>query len=58
MKAIFVLTMDLPNPEAAATVLEQMDPPSIPHFAGEVRVAIGGDAQHVIDWLDEENPDG
>lgn len=55
MKAIIVVTVDLPTPEDAATVLEAMNPPSIPHFLGEVRVAVGEHAQRVIDWLDEDD---
>lgn len=55
MKAIIVVSVDLPTPEHAVDVLTAMDPPSIPHFAGEVRVSVGEDAQRVIDWLDEED---
>lgn len=54
MKAIVVLTFNLPYPESAVSILEAIDPPNIPHFAGEVRIAIDKDAQHIIDWLDEE----
>jgi hypothetical protein len=54
MRAIVVVSVDLLLPEDAAVVVAAMDPLSIPHFAGEVRVVVGDDAQRVIDWLDEE----
>lgn len=55
MKAIVVLTFDLPTPDDIVAVLDKMNPQAIPHFANEARIAVGDDAEHVINWLDEEN---
>lgn len=54
MKAIFVVSVELPTPEDAVTVMEYLKPPEIPFFSGEVRIAIDQVAQHVEDWLDKE----
>jgi hypothetical protein len=53
MRAIVVLSFDLPTPEDISKVILSIDPPSLPHFANEARIAVMGDAQYVLDWLDE-----
>lgn len=57
MNTIIVISVDLPDdsPEAAVDVIKSIDPPSIPHFAGEVRIAVGPYAQSVTDWLDADD---
>ena len=52
MKAIIVLSVDLPKPEDAVKIIKAIDPPNIPFFTGEARIAVGPDAQHVINYLD------
>ena len=52
MKAIIIVSVDLPDPDDLSAVLVHMDPPNIPHFDNEVRVAIEDARQHVLDWLD------
>ena len=53
MKALFVISVDLPYPDATVEVMEQLDPPTIPYFAGEVRVVVGTDVDDTIKFLDE-----
>lgn len=53
MRALIVVSVDLPDPEATAVVLEHMDPPSIPFFTGDVRVVVGTDVDDTIKFLDE-----
>lgn len=49
--AIVVLSFKL-DPEQIADVLHAIDPPHLPHFAGQARIAVGTDAATVIDWLE------
>lgn len=51
MKAILVISVDC-TPEQIPDILKHIDPPTLPHFGGEVRIAIEDAAQHVLDWLD------
>jgi hypothetical protein len=57
VKAIVVISLDLDSPDDLTGVLEHIDPPRIPHFGNEVRVAIDGFnneavASQVLDFLD------
>jgi hypothetical protein len=52
MKALIVVSVDLPNPDEAVTVLEHLDPPTIPYFDGEVRLVVGTDVADTIKFLD------
>jgi hypothetical protein len=52
MNAIVVISLDLAEGEQISSVLDHIDPSSIPHFAGQVRVAVGSDAQRVVNWLE------
>ena len=38
MKTLVVVTVDLPEPEDITKVLDHMDCPKMPHFAGTVRI--------------------
>jgi hypothetical protein len=53
MKVIVVISVDVPTPGDITQVLEYLDPQSIPHFAGKVRIAIEPVATQVETWLDE-----
>jgi hypothetical protein len=53
MKALFVISVDLPNPEATLDVMEYLDPPAIPYFTGDVRVVVGPEVDNTIKFLDE-----
>lgn len=53
MKAIIVLTFDLPDPEAVPAVLTAINPPSLPYFAGTARIAVEPVASRVEQWLDQ-----
>jgi hypothetical protein len=53
MKALVVISVDLPNPESSVDVLEHLDPPTIPYFTGEVRLVVGPDVDDTIKFLDE-----
>lgn len=52
MKALVVLTFDLPDPEAIVEVLEKVDPPQLPHFSGTARIVVDPEASAVEQWLD------
>lgn len=52
IRAVLVLSFDLPGSEAAAEIIRHVDPQNIPHFAGEARLAINEDAAHVLNYLD------
>jgi len=51
VKAILVVSLEC-EPEDVPDAITHIDPPNIPHFAGDVRVAVEDVAQHVLDWLD------
>jgi len=53
VKALVVISVSLPDPDAAVHVLEHLDPPSIPFFTGEVRLVVGNDVDDTIKFLDE-----
>lgn len=52
MKALVVLTVDLPDAEAVVEVLHHIEPPTVPHFAGDVRIVVEPHASAVTTWLD------
>lgn len=52
-KVIVVLSFET-TPEAIPEILKRIDPPSLPGFAGQARVAIGPEAKYVETWLDED----
>jgi hypothetical protein len=52
VNAIVVISLNLSDGEQIASVLDHINPPSIPHFAGQVRIAVGSDAQRVVNWLE------
>lgn len=57
MKAIIVISLDAELDQLPG-VLQYINPPGIPYFAGHVRVAIDDPdgeqtASRVLDWLDE-----
>jgi len=52
-KTIVVLTFDT-EPEKLPEILALIDPPRLPGFTGEARIAIGPEAKYVETWLDEE----
>ena len=52
MKCLIVVSVDLPGPNDVAKVLEHMDPPKVPYFAGAVRVVVGSDVEDTIEFLD------
>jgi hypothetical protein len=54
VRAIVVLTFDLPSPDDVVQVLKAIDPPHLPHFAGDARVAVDPEASAVLEWLDAE----
>ena len=53
MRALIVISVDLPSPEATPVILEHIDPPTIPGFTGEVRIVVGTDVDDTIKFLDE-----
>lgn len=55
-RLIVVLTFGIDEPEEIVKILKAIDPPHLPHFAGEVRVALDPYASHVIDYLEGRTP--
>lgn len=54
MKVIIVLSFEVPGPEDVASILHTINPPKLPFFTGEARIAVGRNATTVIEWLDDE----
>lgn len=54
MKAILVLSMEVNTPDDVVTAITHMDPPNIPGFAGDLRIAVDDVAARVEAWLDED----
>ena len=52
MKALVVLSLELPSPDAVVDVLQAIDPPNLPHFSGEARIVVDPHATAVTEWLD------
>lgn len=50
---LLVLTMDLPEPEKIVDVLDIINPPNLPHFAGTIRPVVDPSASELEKWLDE-----
>ena len=53
MRAILVISLELPEPESITEVVSHIDPPNVPHFGGMVRIAVDPVASTVEHWLDE-----
>ena len=56
MRVVVVIECDLPHPDDITETLLALDPKTVPHFAGVVRVAIDPTALTLLDWLDEKAP--
>lgn len=52
MRALIVLSVDVPDPENLPEVIRHINPPGVPYFEGEQRVAIDPPATHVLDYLE------
>lgn len=54
MKAIIVLSFEIDEdkPEQVLAILKALDPPQLPHFAGDARIAIAEVASSVLTYLD------
>lgn len=55
MKTLVVLTFDIPGPEAVPDVLTAINPPQLPHFAGQARIVVEPHATALTTWLDGEH---
>lgn len=53
-RAVIVIELSLEHVEQIAEALTAINPPSIPAFAGAVRVAVGDVATALVEWLDED----
>lgn len=51
-RAIVVISLAVDDAAQIAETLEALDPPNVPHFGGQVRVAVDPYASRVLDWLD------
>lgn len=56
MRLVVALSFEVDDPEAVAGILDAINPPSLPGFAGEARVAIADGAVGVERWLDALDP--
>lgn len=53
MKAIVVVVLELASPDDLLEAVDEIDAPSIPHFAGELLIAVEPAASRVTEWLQE-----
>jgi hypothetical protein len=53
-KGLFVLSMEFESPDDVVEAVQALDPEAIPHFAGQLRIAIDPVASVVTSWLDED----
>jgi hypothetical protein len=52
-RLIVVLSFDVPEPDDIAEVLTAINPPSLPHFAGQARISVEPVSRQVETWLDD-----
>ena len=54
IRVLLVVTCEVPDPQGITAALESLNPPSIPYFAGKVRVISDpAVAASIENWLDE-----
>jgi hypothetical protein len=51
---LLVISIDPDEPDDLPGILTSIDPPSIPHFAGDVRVAMPETVGPVLTYLDDD----
>lgn len=56
MKALIVLSLEVPDPESIVDALTAVNPPTVPHFAGMAYVVPEPHASEMIAWLEETKP--
>jgi hypothetical protein len=54
MEAILVITLSIEKPEDVVDSIKQINPPSIPHFAGAILVSMDQVARNVVKYLSDE----
>lgn len=52
MRALVVLSFDLDSPEDVAGILQAINPPLLPLFAGVARIVVEPEASRIERWLD------
>jgi len=52
VRVLYVVTCEIPSPAEVSEPIVAMNPPALPHFAGEVRVVVDPDAALLLAWLD------
>lgn len=52
MKVLVALTFEANQPEDVVPILQAIDPPNLPHFAGLARVVVDPHASAIEQWLD------
>ncbi|HEX2642610.1 MAG TPA: hypothetical protein VHU81_06440 [Thermoanaerobaculia bacterium] len=50
--ALVIVELALDDVAEISAVIQHMNPPEIPMFAGNVRIAVGDTATEMITWLD------
>jgi len=53
VRVLYVIECNLPAAIDVAEPIKAMRPPTIPYFAGAVRVVIDPEASALVAWLDE-----
>jgi len=51
---LIAISFRVSDPKDIPEIIEAIHPPSLPSFAGEIRVVVGTDVDDVIKFLDEE----
>lgn len=54
VRAMIVLDVALPTPEAVSEIIAAIDPPNVPHFDGTLRVAVAPASAEVAAFLDDK----
>jgi hypothetical protein len=52
---LVVVSFNVPEPEDVPKIIEALNPPSLPMFAGNVRIVVGTDVAEVVQFLDKDN---
>lgn len=54
MRALLVLSLELPGPASIVDTVEALAKAQLPHSAGELRVVMDPHAAQLLTWLDAE----
>lgn len=50
---LIVISCQVADPEEVVAIVKHIDPPTVPHFAGDIRVVAGANVAEVVAFMDE-----